>query len=523
MGVILLLGRLLLAGILVLAGVAKLADLAGSRKAISDFGLPIWVTPSLAVLLLLGEFMVAVLLAIRATAWWGSLGALTLFLAFMVVIGFNLARGKRPECRCFGQLHSAPVGWATLCRNALFAACAGFIVWQGMDDPGLGLYHLASDLIVVQGVGFFIGATFAVALAAEGWFIFHLLRQHGRVLLQIDNLELRLNAAGMPPVPVRGQPFAGLPIGSPAVPFALPVLSGGIFSLDGLRESGHPVLLLFSDLECGPCNALLPHVARWEREFADRLTIALVSRGTAEDHRAIAQYALRNVLIQRDREVAEWYHALVTPSAVLVDSDGSIGAPLAVGAQAITDLVSQVTGERVPVPLSPAAGNGRRKTSDGAPPAAPGLSVGQVTPPFRLSDLGGQAVELAHFKGRKVLMLFWNPRCRFCEELLHDVKVWEREQLRGAPELVVVSTGTDEANRAMGIRSAVLLDPNLSVHRAFGARGTPSAVLIDAEGRIASAMAVGAPAVLALAVAELKGLQPIDYKRVGNTHDRESK
>ena len=35
--------------------------------------------------------------------------------------------------------------------------------------------------------------------------------------------------------------------------------------------------------------------------------------------------------------------------------------------------------------------------------------------------------------------------------------------------------------------------------RAFGATGTPSAVLVDAEGRIASDVAVGAPAVMGLA------------------------
>jgi hypothetical protein len=33
----------------------------------------------------------------------------------------------------------------------------------------------------------------------------------------------------------------------------------------------------------------------------------------------------------------------------------------------------------------------------------------------------------------------------------------------------------------------------------FGATGTPSAVLVDAEGRIASSVTVGGPAVLALA------------------------
>ena len=51
----------------------------------------------------------------------------------------------------------------------------------------------------------------------------------------------------------------------------------------------------------------------------------------------------------------------------------------------------------------------------------------------------------------------------------------------------------------MGLRSPVLLDQGFSVGSAFGASGTPSAVLVDAKGNIASDVAVGAQAVLALA------------------------
>jgi len=45
----------------------------------------------------------------------------------------------------------------------------------------------------------------------------------------------------------------------------------------------------------------------------------------------------------------------------------------------------------------------------------------------------------------------------------------------------------------------VVLDQDFRTARLFGASGTPSAVLVDAEGRIASAVAVGAQEVFALA------------------------
>jgi hypothetical protein len=44
-----------------------------------------------------------------------------------------------------------------------------------------------------------------------------------------------------------------------------------------------------------------------------------------------------------------------------------------------------------------------------------------------------------------------------------------------------------------------VLDEGFAVGTAFGASGTPSAVLVDETGLLASEMAVGAPAVLGLA------------------------
>jgi protein-disulfide isomerase len=96
-------------------------------------------------------------------------------------------------------------------------------------------------------------------------------------------------------------------------------------------------------------------------------------------------------------------------------------------------------------------------------------------------------------------VLFWSPGCGHCKRILDEIKTLEANPPEGAPKLFVVSSGDPERNRAMGLRSTVALDVNFSVGQAFGARGTPSAVLLDAEGKIASPLATGGPAVLALA------------------------
>ena len=107
---LLLLGRLLLVLVFAVAGVAKLADRQGSRQAIVDFGLPSALAAPLGLLLALVELAVAATLLPASTAWWGAMGALALLSVFVVGITYNLARGRKPDCHCFGQLHSAPAG-----------------------------------------------------------------------------------------------------------------------------------------------------------------------------------------------------------------------------------------------------------------------------------------------------------------------------------------------------------------------------------------------------------------------------
>ena len=131
MSVLLLVARLLLAGIFPVAGAAKLVDRDGFRQTFSEFGVPAPFATPLPVLLVLAELSVALLPA--ATARWCALGALALLGLFVTGVSVALARGRKPECHCFGQLHSAPARWKTLARNSVLATLASFVVWQGWD------------------------------------------------------------------------------------------------------------------------------------------------------------------------------------------------------------------------------------------------------------------------------------------------------------------------------------------------------------------------------------------------------
>src|SRR5919109_1921050 len=157
MGVALLVSRVVLALVFGVAGLAKLADRDGTRAALADFGVPTKLAPSLGIVLPLAELVVAGTLLPTATARWGALGALALLLLFVAVIGLNLAKGRRPDCHCFGQLHSSPVGSAAVARNGAFAAVAGFVVLQGYDDSGHSLGALFADLTNAQLLGVVAG------------------------------------------------------------------------------------------------------------------------------------------------------------------------------------------------------------------------------------------------------------------------------------------------------------------------------------------------------------------------------
>ncbi len=471
------------------AGVAKLADRPGARRAAVEFGLPTSLAAPLGILLPLVEIGVAIALIPTTTAWWGALCALVLLLIFILGIGLNLARGNKPDCHCFGQLHSGPAGWKTLLRNGTLAAVAGFIVWQGYSDSAgpsgaivlSWLWGLSTAQVVTL-----IGGLVALGLVAtQWWFLVHLLRQNGRLLVRLEALEARLlgTGAGGGAVPAQnGAPAEGLPVGTQPPGFSLSGLYGETLTLEALLSSyNKPVMLIFTDPDCGPCNALLPEVGRWQEEHSEKLTIALISRGDPEENRTkVSEHGVKHVLVQKDWEVAEAYQVKGTPSALLVGSDGKVGSQVASGAEAIRSLLAHLVRPQE-TPVVPVT-----------------KRVGEVAPEVRLTDLEGHAVELKDFRGQEVLVLLWNPGCGFCQQMLPEIKEWELNPPQGAPKLLVVSAGTEEANKKMGLISPVVLDQQFSVGRAFGARGTPSAVLVDEEGRVASEVAVGAQAVLEL-------------------------
>lgn len=479
---VLLAARVGLALVFLVAAVGKLTDRAGTRQAVEAFGVPDTLAGPVAALLPLAELATGVLLLIGPTARIGAAMATALLVAFCAGITRSIIRGESPDCHCFGQLHSEPAGPKTLARNAVLGALAILVLVGG---SGTSATAWIGRLTGAGLVGLILGVV-VVALVAGGVALFlSLLRRYGELLLRIDRMEETLAERGIV-VPQPAPPPEGLAPGSTAPELEIPDLEGARVTLKALAEGGRPVILTFTDPGCGPCSALLPQIANWQRDHADHVQIVLVSRGSLESNLAHArEHGVTDVLIQSDREVSQRYQVNGTPSAVLINADGTIGSWLHGGAEAITALVAS----QIPPPPLQVQHSG------------PG--VGQPAPDLTLRTLEGQEALLSEqMNGQRTAVLFWNPGCGFCQRMLADLKRFDESPPGDSPGIVVVSTGEAEQNREMGLRAPVLLDGSFATGNAFGATGTPSAVLVDEQGRVASGIAVGAPAVLELVGAE---------------------
>jgi uncharacterized membrane protein YphA (DoxX/SURF4 family)/peroxiredoxin len=337
-----LLARLALAAVFATAGVAKLADRTRARETLADFGVPERLTPSAAILMPLAELAVAVALLLTSSARPGAAGALVLLTVFSAAIAANLVAGRTPDCHCFGQLHSSPIGAPSLVRNTLLGTLSALILWQG---PGQGLSRaliLAGNLSEREKVGLTAVAALFLIVIGEGWFLRLLLRQQGRLLLRLEVVEGSFAEEGM----ARR---------APAADFTLRSVSEESVSLAELVAEGRPALLVFTSSGCRPCTTLLPEIGRWQRDYADALTVAVVARGdTAVNQAKAAKHRVARVLVDDDAAVARAYRALPTPSAVLVGPDGRLMSVVAAGADPIRGLVVRAVDARPEAPGRPA-------------------------------------------------------------------------------------------------------------------------------------------------------------------------
>ncbi|MBV9242174.1 MAG: redoxin domain-containing protein [Acidobacteria bacterium] len=130
-----------------------------------------------------------------------------------------------------------------------------------------------------------------------------------------------------------------------------------------------------------------------------------------------------------------------------------------------------------------------------------GLPIGAVAPEFSLTSLAGEPVSSGLLvSGMPLLAIFVSPSCTPCRSLIPDFEQWI-DDLSGKVKVVFITTGDAEENRQKfgnKIGSELYLQSGREVSLLFRAQWTPSAVLIDAGGRIASQVTAGDTAIRSL-------------------------
>lgn len=128
-----------------------------------------------------------------------------------------------------------------------------------------------------------------------------------------------------------------------------------------------------------------------------------------------------------------------------------------------------------------------------------GLPIGAVVPDFELPHVNGKTVSLAEIKsaGKPVLFFYVSPSCSPCRALVPEFETWQKA-LADKLQIVFLSNGSAKENidKFGGeAEKMILLQKHREVANLFKAQWTPTAVLMDANGRVASHAAAGDSAI----------------------------
>jgi len=328
---------------------------------------------------------------------------------------------------------------------------------------------------------------------------YQLLRQQGRILLRLDDLERNATLGLAVEAEHAELEPTGLSVGAPFPAFRFPDLAGRTIGLKDFE--GKRALLVHWSAECGFCAAIGRDLALLEDAFTKaRVQLVLLSRDDASANRKQAkQLGLKSpILLAKDgSEALELLNDFGTPAAYLLDEHGRVAHPLVVGSDGLLSLARQLAAgtERKRPPGQRALAESRIERR--------GLKAGTVAPGFRLLDLNGRTVSLADYRGRKLLLVFTDPHCEPCDKIAPELAHLHGQHQANGLALVIIGRGDAEENRKKaelnGFDFPVVLQMKWELSKQYGIFATPVAFLINEEGVIARDVAIGADAILELA------------------------
>jgi peroxiredoxin/uncharacterized membrane protein YphA (DoxX/SURF4 family) len=485
MEIVLLLVRLFLFAVFAVAGIAKLLDSRGSVRSAEDFGVPESLSKAFSIVLPIVEIVVAIGFLFSDFSWYSAILALLMMSVFIGGMVYQIWQGNAPNCHCFGQLSKEPIGNKSLIRNAIFAAASIVLIISGRDFQGLSAVSWIANLSNGERMQFVFGLLIIALIAVAVVYLSKILEQAKSINQQFEVMDF-LSKESSQPVEREDVlvPQAGLPIGMPLPKFSLPDSLGKNISLDDLLLEQKPILFFFVAPTCNPCQQLLPEIDGWQAEFEGRVKFVFVSSGKPKDN--ITKFGKeRTVLIENEREIANRLGAEWTPSVILVSREGSAASRPAVGDIAIRELIKNARKLDFSDKVFAIKTNEASKLGD---------KVGE----FELKNTLDSVTKSTDFIDKKTLVVFWSIKCPHCEAFLAEFSNWDLTKNGNDLNLILFSTGTNGNLGDLGFRSPIATDPEWKVSNMLGMHGTPSAVLINEHGQVASETLSGAKEIMAM-------------------------
>jgi len=124
---------------------------------------------------------------------------------------------------------------------------------------------------------------------------------------------------------------------------------------------------------------------------------------------------------------------------------------------------------------------------------AKGAAIGKAAPEFSLKDQNGKTVSLADYKGKTVVLEWFNQGCPYVvrhykAKTMIDTaaKYKDKDVVWLAINTTAGKTADDNKASAesWGINYPILSDTSSSVAQAYGAKSTPHMFVIDKEGKL---------------------------------------
>jgi hypothetical protein len=122
-----------------------------------------------------------------------------------------------------------------------------------------------------------------------------------------------------------------------------------------------------------------------------------------------------------------------------------------------------------------------------------GVPAGQKAPPFALPRFNGrpESLETLLSRGLPTLLLFVDPACGPCQDLMPRVVDWQRESTRLTIVVMCRTSQNAELVARHGVKD-VLLQTDGEIAAAYRVVATPSGVLVDLNGRLIGDIMSGA-------------------------------